>query len=201
MTSKGIDPAVRKIGLLGGCFDPPHNGHLALTALAKSHFGIERFFLVPSGNPPHKRRISPAAQRLEMLRRTIDNSVGLELWDGELHREGPSYTIDTLAHFSSEFPNAKIHFVIGADNLHEIKSWRNWQDILSIVKLCVAARPGSSIEIPKELSSADIEYFPSPMWGLSSSMLRDYIGKGLCCDGLMQTRVVEFVESARLYRP
>jgi len=135
----------RPLGILGGIFDPPHNGHLAVASFARDYFGLSEVLFVPSGTPPHKSTATPAIDRLAMLKRAIVNEPTFKIWDAELRRKGTSYTIDTLEELSRHFPGRPVYFIVGSDNLHEIQTWRRYRDVLRLVTLCVTHRPGRGV--------------------------------------------------------
>jgi len=191
------------IGVLGGIFDPVHNGHLAAARLAAEFFNCQKVLFVPSGIPPHKRNsvTASARDRLAMLEAALAGDNRAVIWKNELLRDGVSYTIDTLEELARLYPGAPIHFIIGADNLHEIHTWHRYHDILRRVTLCVTERPGFSMEIPDTLREATIRIFPSPMWGLSSSMLRQLLAQGHSCRYLLPGQVRKYIIENKLYRP
>jgi nicotinate-nucleotide adenylyltransferase len=198
----GIPVSKNAIGVFGGIFDPVHNGHLAVAALARDYFALSRIFFIPSGTPPHKQKIgASAADRLAMLALAIRHEPSFCIRDEELKRDSISYTVDTLMSIRSGFPGRPIYFIIGSDNLREIETWRRYRDILKMVTLCVAHRPGHSIKPPRSLSSfAAIIPFPSPEWGISSSMVRAYLAGDYSCDHLVPASVLEYIRGKKLYR-
>jgi nicotinate-nucleotide adenylyltransferase len=190
----------KAIGIIGGIFDPVHNGHLAIAQLACDYFGLKKIVFIPSGNPPHKAPpVASVKHRCFMLRTALRGHSHFTLWDGEVRRKGASYTIDTLHLFSKEYPDRPLYFIIGSDNLPEIATWRRYEEILGLVTLCVAGRPGYSTTVPRSLASARILFFPSPLWGISSSMLRDYFQRGYSCRHLVPPQVLEYISRHKLY--
>jgi nicotinate-nucleotide adenylyltransferase len=189
-----------RIGILGGVFDPVHSGHLAVALLAKEHFGLNEVIFVPSGAPPHKSGVVVSSDdRLNMLRLALEGVEGCGIWDGELRRSGYSYTIDTLNELGGLYADAKFYFIIGTDNLTEIANWRSYEEIIARVTLCVAFRPGYGADRPEALAAADIQAFPGPMWGSSSTMLREYMGKGRSCKFLIPDAVLGYIRDRGLY--
>ncbi len=188
------------IGVLGGIFDPVHNGHLAVASLAREALGLEKIIFIPSGNPPHKSATicASASDRLNMLRCALEEETDTIIWESELKRPGVSYTIDTLHELLREF-NCPLYFIIGSDNLQEICSWHRYQEIISLVSFGVAHRPGYSDLIPEELTKADIKFIPSPRWGISSSMVRSYFSQGYTCKHLLPSSVIDYILKKQLY--
>lgn len=189
------------IGILGGIFDPVHNGHLAIASLARDYFSLSTVLFIPAGVPPHKITTVSAspANRLEMLRMSLEGVSYAQIWDKEVSRTGISYTVDTLELLINRFPGRKLYFLVGADNLREIQTWHRYRDILSLVTLCVTERPGYPIEIPAILAGAKVKTFPSPFWGISSSLLRDYLQKGYSCRHLLPEPVLSYIREKKLY--
>jgi nicotinate-nucleotide adenylyltransferase len=188
------------IGVLGGIFDPVHNGHLALAACAKRHFRLSKILFIPSGIPPHKARVgAPAADRFAMLCLALRNEPGFVVWDGELRLRRISYTIDTLRVLAEEFPGSKIYFIVGSDNLKEIETWHRFREVLASVILCVAHRPGYQLKIPPLLRSCGIQKFPSSELNVSSTGIRERIAQGLPWQRLVPGEVAEYISIRGLY--
>lgn len=186
-------------GILGGVFDPVHNSHLAVASLACEFFGLKSFYFIPSGTPPHKNTVAePAHHRLAMLKLSLKDVSWASIWDQEIKRKGYSYTIDTIE-IMLKTVEGPLYFVIGSDNLKEIKTWYRYRDLLSKITLCVAHRPGYSNKIPAELKGAQILHFPSPEWGLSSTMIRSYCRKGFSCRYLIPDSVIDYIQEHALY--
>lgn len=133
-----------KIGLLGGAFDPLHNGHTMLAEKVYSSFSLDRLFFVPSKIPPHKfPHSASAAHRLEMLKTVLPLLSGnYGVLTFELDSPGVSYTVDTLKHMRRNYPEDEIYFIAGSDIFATIKSWRNWRELFSLAKFIVVRRAG-----------------------------------------------------------
>jgi nicotinate-nucleotide adenylyltransferase len=188
--------------ILGGIFDPLHFGHLALAQLAKEHLALRTVYFVPAGTAPHKYKEvgTPPEHRLHMLRRAVLRVEGYGLLDDEIRREGPSYTIDTIAALQERFACDRINFIIGSDNLKDISSWHRYRQLLKRVRLCIVHRPGYSSRLPQQLHGAEICTIPSPEWGISSTMIRSYLSKGYSCRHLVPDQVLAYASRHRLYR-
>lgn len=188
------------LGVLGGIFDPLHNGHLALAALARDYFSLPQILFIPSGRPPHKSTVgASASHRLAMLQRAVRDEPAFGIWDEEIRRNRTSYTFDTLLKLRHEFPGRPLYFILGSDNLQEIESWHRYREVLKMVTLCVAHRPGHSIKPPPSLASARICPFPSPEWGISSSLIRAYLAQGYSCRYMIPECVAGYIKEKRLY--
>lgn len=145
----------QKIGIIGGSFDPVHNGHLGLARAARSTFQLDRVLFVPAGTPPHKQNqaITPAHHRVEMLRLAIDGEPGFEISKVEIERGGVSYTIDTLRTLQSENPDAELNLIMGADTFLDLDTWKEFDRVLASCNVLVASRPG----VPLDAAFEDIE--------------------------------------------
>ena len=134
---------MRPIGVFGGTFDPIHYGHLrtAFEMLQALRFECVRF--VPCGDPPHRgTTFASAAQRLQMVEVAIAGQTGLVADDREIHRDGPSYTIDTLTTLRAEFPDRALGLIVGMDAFLGLPTWHRWREILDHAHIIVAHRPG-----------------------------------------------------------
>jgi len=135
-----------RIGLFGGTFDPVHLGHLRAALEVREGFDLDRVYLVPSAVPPHKPsgRVSDPAVRIEMLSAAVASDPGFVVSPVEYHRQGPSYTIDTVRDFQADFPAGSGHhlfLIIGLDAFLEIDTWKSFQQLLSRVGILVMLRP------------------------------------------------------------
>jgi len=144
------------VGLLGGTFDPIHNGHLQLAEAAKSSCGMVRVFLIPAALPPHKKQeaVSAGDHRLAMLRETLVDHESIDVCTVEMDRNGPSYTFDTLKQFKDEYEaKFELYFIIGCDAFLEIETWYRWQDLLRSTNFIVAVRKHYNLSDVKALLS------------------------------------------------
>lgn len=137
-----------KIGLFGGTFDPIHLGHLRAVEEVAEAFDLSKTYLIPAARPPHKphREISPAGDRLEMMRLAAGSRASFEISDIELRRTGPSYTVDTLNHFKQTAPDRDYYLIVGLDAFLEIDTWKAHLEIFKQVPVIIMARPGGSPE-------------------------------------------------------
>ena len=145
----------QQIGILGGSFDPVHNGHLGLARAARSTFHLDRVLFVPAGIPPHKQNqpLTPSHHRLEMLRLALSGEPGFEISKVEIERGGVSYSVDTLDALQQKRPGAELSLIMGADTFQDIDTWKQFDRLLETCHVLVASRPG----VPLEDVFADIE--------------------------------------------
>src|SRR3972149_10025032 len=134
-----------RLGILGGTFDPPHNGHLLIARAAKAQLSLDRVLCAPGGIQPLKqaRRISPPSIRADMVARAIEGEPGLELSRIDLDRPGPHYTVALLRIASGLYPDAPLWFIMGDDSLGDLLRWRDPQGVIDLARLAMMRRPGT----------------------------------------------------------
>lgn len=202
------DSVPRRIGVLGGTFDPPHVGHLWLAALAADSIGLERVLFMPAGQPPHKgdRLVSRSTDRLLMTRLATAHDPGFELCPIEIERPGASYTIDSVAELKRTYLDAELFLVMAADSLEQIDTWREPDRLLDEVEWAVGPRPGS--RLPERSALEDrfgarahrIHLLDGPALEVSSSVIRRRVAAGLTIRYLVPRDVEELILHRRLYR-
>ncbi|MBF0218530.1 MAG: nicotinate-nucleotide adenylyltransferase [Gammaproteobacteria bacterium] len=146
------------VGLMGGTFDPVHNGHLRVALEFKERLGLDALHLVPAATPPHRQPPwATAAQRLTMVQLAIGNNAPLEVDDRELQRPGVSYTLETLMSLQQQLPpQSKIVLLMGSDAFCHFHRWHGWQMIRQRVQLVLAIRPDHPLrqeDLPQALQS------------------------------------------------
>lgn len=187
-----------KIGILGGTFDPPHKGHIAIAKAALDRLGLDKVIFIPAQNPPHKvkQTVASPADRLRMLELALDDIERFEISDIELQRPGLSYTADTLEELCRVFPGEEFFLIIGADNISEIESWYDPERILTLAKVAAANRPGFG---SGGAYAGRILNFEMPPADISSTDVRNRIKAGLPVDDLVPKGVGEYIIKHRLY--
>jgi nicotinate-nucleotide adenylyltransferase len=134
---------MRPIGIFGGTFDPIHYGHLRTAFELLQTLDFDELRFIPCGDPPHRGvTFAPAAVRLDMVRLATQDEPGFVVDDRELQREGPSYSIDTLASLREEFPGRSLCLITGMDAFLGLPTWHRWDEILGFAHIVVAHRPG-----------------------------------------------------------
>jgi nicotinate-nucleotide adenylyltransferase len=195
-----------RIGLLGGSFNPIHRGHLAIARAARASLGLDRVVLVPSARPPHKRdaTLAPAEDRLAMARLAAKDEPALEVSSIELERTGPSYTIDTVRSFLAADPHAEVHFLIGADSVPELKTWKDARTLLRLARFAVVARPGCDLE--KDLAElerdlgARLSLISIEPDAISATEIRERVRRNEPLDGFVPPAVRDYIAAHNLYR-
>ena len=187
-----------RIGILGGTFDPPHNGHIAIAEAALKELQLYKIIFIPAGSPPHKTKqpVSSKEDRLEMLRRTLEGRPAFEISNIELEREGPSYTVDTLHYLCGRYPHDHFFYLIGADNVSEMETWRLPNEIIKMVTVAAADRSGFTLS---GTFRERVLYFNMKAVNISSSTIRDRVRSNLPIIGLLPFAVEEYIKQKGLY--
>jgi len=189
------------IALLGGTFDPLHNGHIAIAEKAIATLPIEKVLFVPAKIPPHKQNsvLLPADIRLNLLESVLDKYTQFDIWRGEYRREKPSYTLDSIRAIREEFPQTRILFIIGSDNLTDIKTWHRYKELINEVEFAVTLRPTYSAETPYELQDAKLIWFESPNLNISSTEIRLRASEGKKYKDLVPKEIYEYLKATDSY--
>lgn len=194
------------LGVLGGTFNPPTLGHLAIAGHAREQLGMERVVLVPVGSPPHKLLAGdPGPQRrLEMCRLLVRGADGLSVCALETERDGPSYTVDTLRELHERHPETELTFIVGADVAGTLPSWHEPLELLELATLAVAERPGSDrgvvLEALATLGGLErVRFLDAPLIDVSSSRAREQAAAGESIERLVGSDVAEYVAEHALY--
>jgi nicotinate-nucleotide adenylyltransferase len=188
----------------GGAFNPIHHGHLLCARAAADALGIETVILIPSHLSPQKSGsdMASAADRLEMCRLAISGVAGFAVDDCELRRPPPSYTIDTVRHFR-QTGWQEVPWLIGADQVLGLPTWRQPTDLLREAHLLVVARPGWSLDwgtLPPEFAILAQRVVPAPALDISATDIRRRVAKGKSIDFLTPPAVCRYIGEHGLYR-
>lgn len=199
----------RKIGIMGGTFDPIHVGHLILGEKAYEQLGLEKVYFMPSGNPPHKKNRAGRAtdeQRVEMVRRAIADNPHFELLLLEMNEEGYSYTYRTLERLGVEHPDVEYYFIIGADSLFSLESWMKPERLLRACHMVVATRNHTPLmRLDEEMARLTAKYHGSFIRldtlniDISSQMLREWMAKNLSLKYYVPETVISFISENQIY--
>jgi nicotinate-nucleotide adenylyltransferase len=202
----------KKIGLLGGSFNPIHMGHLVLAEEARECLGLDRVLFVPNRQPPHKpmTEMASAEDRLRMVEAAIDGNPAFRACDIELRREGPSYSIDTVRELLDRSEGTwDIHFLIGADSLAELPTWYDVAELARLCRFVVFRRPGDDLgdlePLKGVLDDEQIEAiaqrrFDMPLIGVSATDIRRLVREGRSVRYLVPDAVRRIIEEHRLYQ-
>ena len=204
---RAIEPSSR-LGVLGGTFDPIHNGHLAIAAAVQATLGLDAILFIPAGVPPHKsgRQISPGSDRRAMVELAI---TGRPPWSSssiELDRPGPSYSVDTLAELSRPGDEGQaLELILSTEALAGLPEWHEPLRILELARLAVVPRAGAGLldtaRLDRELGAwrDRVDFVDAPPVAISASGIRERIRSGRSIEGLVPDAVAAYIEDHRLY--
>ncbi|KES10867.1 MULTISPECIES: nicotinate-nucleotide adenylyltransferase [Snodgrassella] len=145
---------MKRIGLFGGTFDPPHNGHIHIAQGFADELMLDNVIFIPAGDPYHKPTVicTPALQRLAMVERAISTDKRFSVSDCDVLRNGPTYTIDTVSLFRQVFPQSQLWWLLGMDSLLQLPHWHRYQALLQSVNLAIAQRGQQRLtDLPESL--------------------------------------------------
>ena len=199
-----------KIGIMGGTFDPIHNGHLHLAQAALEQFVLDQIWFMPNGVPPHKKRSSIESdiqQRIEMTRIAIEFNEQFRLQEYEAKREKISYSYETMEHFKKMYPEDCFYFIIGADSLFAIETWRYPERLFKTCTILAACRDEvttseeikGQIELLKSKYGAQIEFLAMPLEDVSSHEIRAFIEAGEPVSEYIPAEVESYIRKEGLY--
>ncbi len=187
-----------RIGILGGTFNPIHIGHLILAEEAREKLKLEKVIFVPTYFPPHKGNgdITGARERYKMVKLAIKGNRHFKVSDIEIKRQGLSYTIDTLKAFKQRYPKDELYFITGSDLLKYLTEWKDLDEIIKMVRLVVATRPGYPLEkIPSYITTVGIRAVD-----VSAFEVRQAIKEGRSFRYLVPEAVCNYIIKKRLYQ-
>lgn len=203
------DDRLRRIGILGGTFDPPHIGHLWLATMAGDAIGLDRVLFMPAAQPPHKRinGMTSATDRLIMTRLAIAGDDAFELTSIEMERPGPSFTIDSVDELQRAYgTDAELFLIMAADSLAQIDTWREPDALLERIEWVVGPRPGvalpdrSALEDRFGARTSRIHLLNGPSLDVSSTQIRERVAAGHAIRYLVPRGVEELITERGLYR-
>jgi nicotinate-nucleotide adenylyltransferase len=190
-------------GLLGGTFDPPHNGHVGLARAAMRELGLERLVVMVTGRPPHKQAGTDGEIRYRLARAAFEGLPEVDLPRDELDRPGPAYTVDTVEDLERRFGD--IVLVMGGDMFTSFPTWREPDRIVDRARLAVAARPGTRSDafdaVLAQLDQPDrVTFFEMRPVDISASEVRRRVAAGEAYEELVPPAVANLIEELGLYR-
>jgi len=200
---------IKSWGILGGTFDPIHYGHLIAAEYACHNYKLDKVLLIPAASPPHKEleQVQPAMHRYQMVQLAVKSNPCLEVSPVEMERKGLSYTVDTLAYLQGKFPEVEFFFIVGADSLFFMHSWKEPGRLAELCRFIVVTRPGYKIE----RNAPSLGRLPDIIWDrmlqmeipgldISSSDIRQRVAAGKPIKYLLPPEVEEYIFEQGLYR-
>ena len=195
-----------EIGLMGGSFNPIHCGHVALARAALESGRVERVLFLPTGNPPHKKEgLADKFDRLRMVELAVEHEAGMAVCREEIDRDGVIYTVDTLAALKRKMPDCTLTYLIGADTLRALGTWRRVETVIERCKYLVMMREGETREDVIRLAGlwtqrgAQIDFLDARKMDISSTQIREQIQKGLPFERLVPQAVADYIHEHGLY--
>lgn len=195
----------RRLGVLGGTFDPVHVGHLVAAVNARHELSLDKVLLVVANEPWQKvasRPVTPAAQRLALVEAAVEGVDGLEASGLEIERGGPSYTADTVAELEARWPGTELNLIVGADAAAGLDGWERLEEVRSKVVLVVVNRPGTTIDTSgpqSPLEGWNVRMVEVPALEISSTDLRDRVASGRPLDFLIPMPAIRVIRELDLY--
>lgn len=187
-----------RIGILGGTFDPVHNGHIYLAKKACLKLRLDRLIFIPTYLPPHKKgiKITSARHRFNMLKLAIQGNQKFKISDMEIRRRGRSYSVETLRRLRERHGSkTELFFITGSDSLAELDKWKNMEEILKLCKFVVAKRPGFNVlNPPKNFIILKIN-----AKNISATSIRGRIKTGRPINNLIHQAVKRYISKYKLY--
>lgn len=200
-----------KTGIMGGTFNPIHNGHLILAGHVMEEFGLGEIWFMPNGNPPHKQPEKTGAgmeDRLEMVKLAISGKPHFSLQPYEVEKETVSYSYETMEYFKDAFPEREFFYIVGADSLFQMETWRHPDRFLHSCSIIAAKRDLSETDAAMEAQIRRLEnrygtmilFSHSPVFEVSSSEIREMVEEGKDISRLVPSDVASYISDHRLYR-
>lgn len=199
---------IKKLGMLGGTFNPIHLGHIGLAQAFISHLQLDRVLLMPAFVPPHKEclQLAPVQHRYNMCQIALQGHDKIEVSSLEIQREGKSYTADTLRSLTELYPKAQLYLITGADMFLTLQDWKEPETIFSLANICTAPRDGTGREALMRHAGflktlgARCEVLKEPIMQVSSSDIRHTVASGGDVAPLTGEGVAEYIRTNGLYK-
>ncbi|MEK6190193.1 MAG: nicotinate-nucleotide adenylyltransferase [Carnobacterium alterfunditum] len=187
----------RRVGILGGTFNPPHIGHLIIADQVRHQLGLEKIYFMPSANPPHQdeKKAIDAKHRLHMVELAIEDNTFFDVEKSEIDRGGKSYTYDTLVKLKEEHPDTEYYFIIGGDMVEYLPKWYKIEDLSQLVEFVGVDRPGYPIITPYSIIWVDV-----PSMDISSSSLRENLKMNCPVNYLIPEKTLNYIRQEGLYQ-
>lgn len=186
---------MRKIGLLGGTFDPPHLGHLRMAEEVYEQLQLDEVWFVPAGQPPHKNNAQVNAKdRLAMVKAAINGNEHFSIHTIELEREGKSFTIDTMSELKKQYSDLEFYFIIGADMVEYLPKWYKIDELIELVQFVGVKRPDYQLQTNYPVIMLNI-----PELNISSTLIRERLIANRSIKYLVPDQVIEVIKERQLY--
>lgn len=197
-TAGGESGRPRRVGIMGGTFDPIHHGHLVAASEVAQVFGLDEVVFVPTGNPYLKEHVSPSEHRYLMTVIATASNPRFKVSRVDVDRAGPTYTIDTLCDIQRLMPGAELFFITGADAIAQIMDWKNAREMFEIARFVAVTRPGHELSV-EGLPEERLSVLEVPALAISSTDCRSRVRRGFPVWYLVPDGVVQYIAKNRLY--
>ncbi len=195
----------QRLGIMGGTFDPIHFGHLLAAETARQVFHLQQIIFIPTGNPPHKKQGSSATaeQRWQMTRFAVDGNPYFSTSRMEIEREGFSYSFDTVCALQEQYPQAELYFIVGADAILELPTWKRVDELLTKCHFIATFRPGYDLQALQDILPGKaferISFLAMPAMDISSTDIRKRLKNGISIKYLLPQKVEDYIYKNNLY--
>ena len=194
--------APRRLGILGGTFDPPHAGHLAAVVAVQTQVALDELVLMVANEPWQKvgdRHVTPSQVRWEMTAALVEGISGLRADDREIRRGGPTFTVDTLEEILAEQPNTEIFLIVGADTANRLETWHRASDVVRLSTIVIVNRDNSTNAASGFLRDARVVNVTMNAVDVSSSAIRDAVARGESIDSATSSSVASIIRDRSMY--
>ncbi len=191
--------ARRRIGVMGGTFDPIHHGHLVAASEVATHFGLDEVIFVPTGQPYQKKDVTAGEHRYLMTVIATASNPRFTVSRVDIDRDGPTYTVDTLRDLRTQYPDADLYFISGADAIAQILEWKDIDDAWEVAHFIAVTRPGHTLSI-SGLPAEHVSQLEIPALAISSTDCRARVRSGSPVWYLVPDGVVQYIAKHALYR-
>lgn len=197
---KSARTARRRIGVFGGTFDPIHIGHLIVASEVRERFKLDLVVFVPTARPPHKRYrlFASSEDRLRMVKLAVGSDPHFVVSEIE-QGSGYAYTVETLQQLWTSYRGARLYLIVGADNIGEIKHWREPEEIFRLARVVAVQRPNYDLSPGNDPLLSKLVLFRGPQIGVSSTDVRRRIRSGKAFRYLVPEKVAEYITKKALY--
>ncbi len=192
---------MKRVGLFGGTFDPPHLGHLFMAEAARDQLCLDEVWWIPARKPPHKQGhvLSSRVHRMAMTRHAVAGNPQFRASDIELQRSGLSFTVDTVRAVSAAQPGSVLFLLIGQDNWEQFEAWHRPEKVMEMARLVVFPRRRAVPVGDKDVDPANVDVVESPCIGIASSCIRERVRRGLSVRYLVPEAVCTYIAAMGLY--
>lgn len=198
----------KKIGIMGGTFDPIHMGHLILAETAREYFSLDEILFIPSGSSYMKERVTDKKIRFQLVSLAIEDHPDFRISDMEVKRAGNTYSYETLQELKKTHPENTYYFIVGADSVFNMESWQNIDILFENCIVAVAVREGYSVQeleayivaLTEKYKACKIQLFTTSRVDISSTSIRRRVSEGISIRYMVPDKVLAYIKKNHVYR-